>query len=200
MKLYVGIDISKNKFDAVFTLNGEIFFEHNIYLNNEKGFQDLLEKSKSILQKEHCDEIHFIMEATGMYHFNLSEFLLEAKQNVSVINPYQTKAFSKSILLRTKNDKTDSSMLAMYGILHNPPKALKQNDKIKKFKHLVRYKEYLTELKSGQISKLKSSLNSNVKKFIENNINCIKEQIKEVIIQIKKIIHEDSYLTKKQIF
>ena len=198
-KLFVGIDISKDKFDVSYTKDGQNTFGHSTFLNSKSGIKKFFSKAIKILEKENLKQLHFCMEATGIYHCELCEFLQESPVHiVSVINPLKTKAFSRSLLLRTKNDKVDSSMLALYGFLHNPPQTPKLPETIKRFRNLVRYKETLTESRTQEIGRLKSSLDSEVKKLINKKILFIEKQTKEVISKIQALVNTDEFL-KKQI-
>lgn len=196
-KLYVGIDISKDKFDVSYTIDGQSTFEYSTFTNDVKGIKKFFKTSEKIMQKQNCEIIHFCMEATGIYHCELCEFLQNSAHIVSVVNPLKTKSFSKSLLLRTKNDKVDSSMLAQYVFLHNPPRTPKLPETIKKFRSLVRYKETLIESRTQEIGRLKSSLDSEVKKFINKKILFIEKQTKEVISKIQDLIKEDEFLQKQ---
>ena len=114
-KLCVGINIAKDKFDACFTIDGEKYFGHTIFSNSKHGSKDLVTLAKKYKKEFKTDKIHFCMEATGIYHWELCEYLQKySALIVSVVNPYQTKSFAKSLLLRTKTDKVDSKMLAQY--------------------------------------------------------------------------------------
>ena len=118
------------------------------------------------MHKYKREVIHFCMEATGIYHFELCEYLQNSAHIVSVVNPSRTKSFSKSLMLRTKNDKVDSYMLALYTFLYNPPYTQKLPESIKKFRSLVRYKETLSESRTQEIARLKSSFDSDIKQLI----------------------------------
>ena len=65
-------------------------------------------------------ELHFVMEATGIYHEQLATFLTEAGAKVSVVNPAQVKFYAQGLGVRSKNDKKDSVVLARYGLKENP--------------------------------------------------------------------------------
>ena len=58
---------------------------------------------------------HFIIEATGTYSTKLVYALCQAHVMVSLISPLQSRAFAKMRNKITKNDKTDSQLLAEYG-------------------------------------------------------------------------------------
>jgi len=66
------------------------------------------------------DQIHIIMEATGIYHEALAQTLYDAGLGVSVMNPSQVREFAKSLGVRGKNDRKDSVVLARYGATRRP--------------------------------------------------------------------------------
>lgn len=196
--LYVGIDIAKAKFDAAFTIDGIETFAHQVITNDMDGFKKLLKETKKISKNFKTTNVHFCMEATGIYHCGLCEYLQEhSDQIISVVNPIRTKSFSKSLMLRTKNDKVDSSMLAQYAYLHKPPKTPKTPENIKHFRALVRYQNTLVYTRTQEIARLKSSLNKEVQKLIQKKISFIEKQIEEVIESLQNLIKSDEFLSKQ---
>lgn len=193
-KLYVGIDVAKDKFDVSYTVDGQNIFGYSTFTNEKKGIKKFFKQAESILKKQNLQDIHFCMEATGIYHCELCEYLQNSAHIVSVVNPVRTKAFSKSLQLRTKNDKVDSQMIVYYAYLHNPPKTPKLPDTIKKFRSLVRYKETLVESRTQEIARLKSSLDSDVKQLINKKILFIEKQTRETIAKIQNLIKENEFL------
>lgn len=193
-KLYVGIDVAKDKFDVSYTVDGQNIFGYSTFANEKKGIKKFFKQAESILKKQNLQDIHFCMEATGIYHCELCEYLQNSAHIVSVVNPVRTKAFSKSLQLRTKNDKVDSQMIVYYAYLHNPPKTPKLPDTIKKFRSLVRYKETLVESRTQEIARLKSSLDSDVKQLINKKILFIEKQTRETIAKIQNLIKENKFL------
>ncbi|MBU3744364.1 MAG: IS110 family transposase [Sediminibacterium sp.] len=90
-----GIDVSKAKVDVASTKDGKKIIANATFDNNMEGFKKL---SKWI--KKHSDKslkVHCCMESTGIYHEVIAEFLQE-KFIVSVINPYQSKAFAQLLV------------------------------------------------------------------------------------------------------
>ncbi len=196
--LYVGIDVAKDKFDVAFAINGESILACSVLPNTIQGFKKLLSISKKQAKLSKSDEIHFCLEATGIYHFKLTEFLQDSTSNiVSVINPLKTKSFAKSLLLRTKNDKVDAGMLAFYGYIHKPKHTPKTPEIIKKFRALVRYEETLITTRTQEIARLKSCLSEEVQILIEEKIEFIEKQINDVRARIKALIDSDDFLSKQ---
>lgn len=200
--LYVGIDVAKEKFDVSFTINSQEFFGYESITNDKGGYKRLLKQALKFKKQTNSKAIHFVMEATGIYHCGLCEFLQDLPEKhsaiVSVVNPVRTKSFSKSLMLRTKNDKVDSQMLAQYAFFHKPPITPKAPENIKKFRALIRYQETLIKNRTQEIARFKSSLDKEIQKLIQKNIDFIEKQLKEIIEKINEIVKNDEFL-KKQI-
>jgi len=96
--LYVGIDVAKEKFDVSFTINSQEFFGHEAITNDKGGYKRLLKQALKFKKQTKSNAIHFVMEATGIYHCGLCEFLQALPEQhsalVSVVNPVRTKSFS----------------------------------------------------------------------------------------------------------
>jgi transposase len=58
--------------------------------------------------------LHVCMEATGNYGELLALHLYEAGFMVSVVNPARIKGFAQCQLSRTKTDKADSQLIAIF--------------------------------------------------------------------------------------
>lgn len=102
----IGIDISKEKFDACFSFN-----------ENEKSVQDSYsydEKGMRLFLEEVQDDCICIMEATGVYHLRLAYALYGRRVSVSIVNPLSVKNFSRAVMCRTKTDKADARLLVEY--------------------------------------------------------------------------------------
>lgn len=65
-------------------------------------------------------ELHIVLEATGVYHDAVATFLHDAGCRVSVVNPLQVKRFAESLGVRTKTDRHDGLVLALFGEARQP--------------------------------------------------------------------------------
>ena len=196
-KLCVGIDVAKDKFDVCFTIDGEKYFGHTIFTNSKHGLKDLVTLSKKYKKEFKTDKIHFCMEATGKYHYELCEYLQKySALIVSVVNPHQTKAFSKSLLLRTKNDKVDSKMLAQYCYERKPKATPPISEKIKKLRSLVRLQEAEIKKRTEEKNRLHAACDEYVREMIRENIEFIDNQIKSIEKKIMEVINSDEKLEK----
>ena len=117
---WIGIDVSKAKLDAAWlrdATRGK--FKDKVFPNTPAGHQALL----AWAERQSCTplaEVHFVMEATGVYHEALACALHDAGARVSVVNPAQVRDYAKSLGVRSKNDRRDSRVLARFGESRRP--------------------------------------------------------------------------------
>lgn len=105
METWIGIDISKDTFDAAYEQGGKKF--HEKFPNTTAGFKSLV--------KWVPEGAKFVMESTGTYHMRCALFLVSSNRHVSVENPLAVKRFIQSDLRRCKSDKSDAFSIAKYG-------------------------------------------------------------------------------------
>lgn len=116
---FIGIDISKAKLDCSLLLDVESTKRRAKSVSNSKsGITELLTWCAKHLVT--AQDLHAIMEGTGVYHEQAALALTDAGVNVSIVNPAQVKDFGRSLGIRTKTDGIDSLVLARYGALLNP--------------------------------------------------------------------------------
>jgi len=117
--MIIGIDVSKNKLDCLWLINaasGKV--KTKTVSNTQEGHAELIkwaEKNTAVA----LSAIHFVMEATGVYHEALAHALYEAGAVVSVVNPAHSSSYAKSLGTRTKTDKKDSMVLARFAASHD---------------------------------------------------------------------------------
>ncbi|HEY9297588.1 MAG TPA: IS110 family transposase [Phormidium sp.] len=110
MYKYTGIDISKQTFDANITTPRGV--EAKKFSNDATGFTKLLKLLPT--------DAHVVMEASGPYYYRLAFFLHEQGVRVSVVNPLVIRRFCQMLMIRTKTDKKDASMIREYAISQQP--------------------------------------------------------------------------------
>jgi transposase len=109
VSLFLGIDISKEKFDACcIGSNGEKRFLISASMSRE-GFEELVMKVSSITNDK--EAILIGMESTACYHINLYSFLTSKGFTVIIINPLLISNFMKLQLRKTKTDKKDAPLV-----------------------------------------------------------------------------------------
>ena len=115
-KIFVGIDISKEKFDAsCIGGDGERLFRMSTSMSRV-GFDELLMKVSSVAGPK--ESVLIGMESTACYHINLFSFLTSQGFTVIIINPLLISNFMKLQLRKTKTDKKDASVIAQFLLLN----------------------------------------------------------------------------------
>jgi transposase len=113
---FLGIDVSKDKFDAYcIDINGEKHFYLSCSMDRT-GFEKLV-SHLGALSIPH-DRLLIGMESTACYHLNLFSFLLAGGYTAVIINPLLISNFVKMQLRKTKTDKKDALVIAQYLLMH----------------------------------------------------------------------------------
>jgi transposase len=111
-KFFVGIDVSKEKFDVCcIDSTGEKLFRLSTDMRRS-GFEELTKRLSSVPDSRNSVVIG--MESTACYHIPLFSFLTSEGYSVVVINPLLISNFMKLQLRKTKTDKKDAHVIARY--------------------------------------------------------------------------------------
>lgn len=110
----VGIDVSKEKSTVcILKPYGEIVSKPFEVNHVEK---ELSELSAMLIRLN--DDVRVVMEATGIYHLPVLNYLQKKGLFVAVANPFEMKEYRCQGLRRVKTDKQDSVTISNYGIDH----------------------------------------------------------------------------------
>lgn len=111
-KVFIGIDFSKNKFDATLFQRDNLSDKHHAtFANNQVGYSDFIQWIKEQTQLPKKDWL-FCGEHTGLYSLLLCNYLAHKKYFFWLEDPQQIK--NSTGIKRGKTDKTDSCEIAMY--------------------------------------------------------------------------------------
>lgn len=185
-KAIIGVDISKSKIDVCLVISNKI--RHKVFDNNHDGYQKLLNWCKH----QKTGAIHICMEATGHYMENLAHFMHDLGHDVSVINPAQIKAFTRSELLRGKTDKSDAAAIARFCQAHNPNCWIPKAKEVRKLRDMYRCLQMLKDEKQQMQNRLE---NENMDKQAKYAILRVIDVMNKEIDNLKKKIieHIDNY-------
>jgi transposase len=105
----VGIDVSCKELVVVTSVKGKTY-KAKAFENTSSGHKSLIR----VLSKLK-GEVRVCLEATGIYHFDLTVALSRSdKIEVMVINPKVAHNFAKVLMKRSKTDAVDAEILAIY--------------------------------------------------------------------------------------
>lgn len=131
MSASVGIDISAASFDVVICEAGK-------YSKPARYRQTPEDHNRLISQLKPLNPAYVVMEATGIYYFDLAIALADAGLPVSVVNPKSTKHFAQVKLQNSKTDALDAALLAEYGMRMEPRRWAPPNQHRQAFRSLGR--------------------------------------------------------------
>lgn len=131
----IGIDVSKAKLDCAW-LDENNKLKAKVFPNALAGWAGLVEWSLKNTGLP-ISSLHFVMEATGVYHEQLAAYLYDKGASVSVVNPARVKFYAQSLGVRSKNDKKDSVVLARYGVNEKPRRWQPEAAEIRTLKALL---------------------------------------------------------------
>ena len=147
--LFVGIDVSKDKFDACgIGESGKKVFSLTSTMDRN-GFEKL------VLHLKNIQSPLLGLESTACYHIALFSYLTAQGYRVVIINPLLISNFVKLQLRKTKTDKKDALTIAQFLMLKR--EALEErvcSADVMELRDLARRRERLTD----QVTKLKGNM------------------------------------------
>lgn len=113
----IGIDVSKDTLyvalaESKDARNDKVIASHK-FANNETGFKLFVDWMKK--RKADAGTV-CLMEATGVYHEHLADWLHRHGVTVVIELPNKIKHYAKCLNVKTKNDKVDAGVIARYGL------------------------------------------------------------------------------------
>lgn len=204
IKQGVGIDISKDDFQACFSIlteNLDIKVRASRkFKNNQSGFVSFCDwfssKQTAVLS------IDFTMEATGVYYEGLAYYLYNKGFRVYVLLPNQVKKYGQSLGVKSKTDSLDAAVLARMGLERklSPWKPFSAN--LQQLKQLCRERDRLTTERTALKNHLHSYSHQGIppKDSInrcQKHIAFIDKQLTQVEKQIQGIVQKDTALDER---
>jgi transposase len=204
VKQSVGIDCGLKELVVAFGMENEKsdirILSNTKFKNNPAGFRKLLVWSKKLNSQN--GEVVYVIEATGVYHELVSLFLYEQNCKVSVVLPNRSKAFMKTLTVKTVDDKVSAQMLAQMG-LEKKLDAWQPPQKIyNQLRQLTRERDQLI----GEQTQVRNQLHAETKGAWPNNqsikrahqrIKFLSKQLNQIETEIAGILKEESWLKEK---
>ena len=151
----IGIDVSKEKLD-ISIYNGEEHVLDSIE-NTSKNIQKYLDQ-----WEDRKENLHFVIEATGIYHLKLADLLYDNDFKVSVVNPLKIKKFGEMKMLRANTDITASRKIAEYGYSQKPKLYKKTTKNRRKLVKIMKTIDGLKKTKNDNRNRLESVKNDSI--------------------------------------
>jgi transposase len=192
-----GVDVSKKTVDITHGHNQE--FTHRLFTNDANGMIELNQWLRELNLT--IENTLFCMEATGLYCYTLTDFLISNSIDTWVEHPTQIKRASG--LTRGKSDKVDAKRIAIYASKNLDRLKLwkPMNDTLQKIRNLATLRERLVETKKRLITPIKEfedigdiAMAKFLNKTIKNSLTSIDKDLKNIETKMIVIIDEDDNL------
>ncbi len=205
IKQNVGSDISKDDFKVNFH---QLLSTQHIRIKGSRTFKNTLTGFRVFVAwveklRDLSVEVRITMEATGVYYEQLVHYLHhQTDYHISVVLANTTKAYFKSLNLKSKTDKIDAKALGQMGLERDIEKWEPLSDQIRILKQLTRDRVNLLNQKTALSNRL-HALNysylphKQVIKRLKQQIRLIQKQLKEVEKQIQQLINTDSIIKER---
>jgi transposase len=203
LKYAAGIDVAQNELVvALGRMHGDManeIYAHKTFANTEKGFTALVEWVKK--QAGETSHVHYVMEATGVYHEKAAWFLDELGLPVSIVLPNKMSNYVKTLDIKTSTDKTASEAIAMFGLERKLEIWKRPGDVYKKLRQLSRERNQLVEQKTL----IKNQLHADEKEAgpnkaslarMKKHIVFLDKQLEEVNKEMMQLVKTDADVQK----
>jgi transposase len=199
----IGIDCAKDEHVASFAV---MYPDHEVeqlstlkFPNSKAGFEKF---SKWVKKLKPIAELTVLMEATGVYHEQVACYLDDKEFYVIVVLANKAKHFSKTLNIKTVNDKVSAQSLATMGLEKKLDRWKKPSILYNNLRQLTRERDQLIQERSQIKCQLHAEgsgawPNKMSIKRMKVRIEMIDRQVKEVMTEIKKIIDGDAELKRK---
>ncbi|BFO65357.1 IS110 family transposase [Chryseobacterium sp. KCF3-3] len=201
LKQVVGIDVGSKELVVCF---GKLFsnLEKQLYLygnfrNTSQGLAKLYQWVEK--HKDTDVSVHYIMEATGVYHEKLAYFLEGKYCNISIILPNKISNYFRSLEVKTITDRTSSEAITLFGLERNTELWKSPDPVYKTLKQLTRERDQLVQERTMIKSQLhaeqtESTPNSHSIKRMQYRITILNDQEVEIQKEIREVIKSNSKL------
>ena len=181
----LGIDLAKHSFDVTLLREGGDR-RHKQFANTPAGFREL----HDWLTTQHIDRVHACMEATNVYWEALAAFLHDANHIVSVVNPARIKGFAQSQMNRTKTDKQDSRIIALFCVQCHPDAWTPPSVAQRSLRALVRHRDDLLQTRTQLSNRLGDTSDSVVRESLEAVLTSVEQQLTSVEKRMRQHLKE----------
>jgi transposase len=198
LKQVLGIDVAQK--ELVVTMGrllddlSEELYAHKVFKNSEAGMKLLVNWVKKL--SDSTVGVHYVMEATGVYHQKFAYYLSEQGHSLSIVLPNKISNYMRSLEVKTITDKTCSEAIARFGLGRKLENWKKPKKVYRSLQQLTRERDQIVNERSAvknQLHAEKSEAYPYEKSLdrLKARIAFLNAQEKEIKKDISEIVSED---------
>jgi transposase len=174
---WVGIDVCSQSLDVYIRPSSKLFQVKN----DEAGIAQLIEALTEVKPEL------IVLEATGGMELDAAVKLTTAGLSVAVINPRQARDFAKATGTLAKTDAIDAKLLAHFADAIRPQVRQMSDESSRQLEDLVARRRQISDMITAEKNRRRGKINS-VQSSIDEHLEWLKKQLKEIESQIKSAI------------
>jgi transposase len=202
-KYSIGCDVDKHAFKVCFLFIDSISQKvksTKTFANQAKGFAEF--ESWIVKHNKENTPLSITLEATGVYHENLTWYLHSKGYRIHVVLPTKAKHYVKSLGVRSKTDKIDAHGLARMGGEQSLQEWKPCSKELYSLRKLTRQVEALQHSRTIFLNQLEAATHSHFQekiiiKHLKSLIRKIEKDIQKLKLTIEERVKSDVVLWKK---
>jgi transposase len=189
-KLYVGIDVSKDRLDVAASSPSVTAFH---VARNHDGLADLVERLKG------AGAERIALEATGGFETVVVAALAAAGLPVVVVNPAQVRAFARALGKRAKTDEIDAAVIARFAEATRPELRPLADAETEALADLVGRRRQIIAMIGAENQRLKRAT-ARTAKSIRRLLKALEKELSDIDQDIdNQIRHSPNWLEKVEL-
>jgi len=198
LKQVAGIDVAQDELVvSLGTIDEDLSAEVQAtksFANHTSGFEGMQAWIKKIAVGDL--DVHYVMEATGVYHEKLAYYLSDQGCMLSVVLPNKISNYLRTLQIKTITDKTASQGITLFGLQRKLDEWKRPDPLYKKLRQLTREREQLVEERTT----IKNQLHAETAevypgeatiKRMKKRIALLDKQEKEIKVQIEELVKQE---------
>lgn len=169
-RMFVGIDIAKDRLDVAIRPSGEIFSLGR----DAAGIDRLVSRLKEVAPTL------IVMEATGGFEMPVASALAAARLAVAVVNPRQVRDFARATGRLEKTDALDAAAIAHFADAIRPlPRPLADADTLQ-LGELVARRRQLIDIMTAEKNRLAMMRDRRIAKRIKRHLDFLAKELGDI--------------------
>jgi len=186
--IFVGIDVSKDRFDVAVRPSGEAF----VVERNAAGLDLLAARIKAL--SPHL----VVLEATGGFETVAAAALAGAELPVVVVNPVQIRAFAKAIGQRAKTDPIDAAVIAHFAEATRLETRPLPDEATRQLADLVARRRQIIEMMTAERQRERRLANPRLKKSIARMLKALERELASLDADINDAVRGSPVWREKE--
>lgn len=204
LKHVLGIDVSQNElvvcFGRLYDDLSQELAAYKTFANSSKGFEAMVQWATKL--SDTGRPVHYVMEATGVYHQSLAYYLHDAGATLSVVLPNKISNYARTLSTKTITDKTASEAITRFGLERKLDGWQKPNKVYKRLQQLTRERGQLIAERTTLKNQLHAEnaeadpYNPTIRR-IKKRISLLDKQEAEIGEEIEALVKTDEETTRQ---